>query len=274
MAVSLPIKYQGITKEKTQNGIAYTIVYTGTKTQCENAQSSLEIPSTDATFGRLESATVTQDNGPVYNLTLKYTTAGYASGSSVTPPTTVVGEKSRTLDCTILSTPLQQHVNYLMQWDHYLAAKVPIGGTKPAPTDYAWWATADATFTLTAAQAETYAILDSSTVPVEPNSGYTWVIVENPTKPGVTSYDEACYTLTILQRARHWGAGLALSVNKANRIYTNANLGVNTAFVDGTWKCDHADVSWDGEYWIVKLTFTYSRRGWDRVLYPLDGGNI
>lgn len=272
MAITLPIKYQGRTAEKTQNGISTTIIYTGTKAECEAAQASLAIPSTDTTFGRLESATVSQDQGPIYNLTLKYTTAGYGSGFPVTPPTTVVGEKSRTLDCTMLSTPLQQHQSYLLQWDHWLAAKVATGGTKPAPTDYAWWNTAGATFTLTAAQAEQYMILDNGTAPVEPNSGYSWVIVENPTKPGVTSYDEACYTLTVLQRARNWSAAEGITNSMANRIFTNANVG--SGFTNGNWKCDHASVSWDGEYWIAKLVFTYSIRGWDRDLYPLDGGNL
>jgi len=267
------IQYKGKTKEKTANGINYTVLYTGTQAECEATQASMTINSTDATFGRLESATVSQDTGPIYILTLKYTTAGYGgSGYDVTPPSTVVGAKSRTLDCTMISTPLEQHPSYLLNWNHYLAAKVAVGGTKPAPTDYAWWTTAGATFTLTAAQAETYMILDSPSVPVEPNTGYTWVVVENPTKPGVTSYDEVSYTMTILTRARNYEAAETSAAAKANRIYTNAMVG--SSFTGGSWKCDHAGVRWDGEYWIVTLTFSYSARGWDRTLYPLDGASI
>lgn len=275
--------HQGITREKTQNGIVTSVVYYGTKTECADAVANASINGYNSNYGRLESVALGQIGANIYSVTYKYTTAGYVAGTGggiPVPPSTEIGSKSYTLDCAMLSTPLEQHTvlqggssvsDYRVKWNHYLAQRVSSGGTASAP---AWWSSAGNAFVMPESDAVNYRILDSLNGLPMAEGGYTWVVAANPDKPGVTSFDEASYTLTMLERQRTYGSAATIAAAKANKTFTNSQVGQSGTFSNGNWKCDRATVAWDGEYWIITLTFTYSERTWDPQLYTAYTGDI
>ena len=82
--MALQLKYQGNRKEKTAEGVVYYVVWYGTKAECDAQMNNAVINSTTAGLGRLVSASVNQGEGDFWEVTYKYNSAGYASGSSVT----------------------------------------------------------------------------------------------------------------------------------------------------------------------------------------------
>ena len=261
--------HQGITQEKTQNGTVTNITYYGAKSDIDTQFGLINVtPTTTSGYGRLESVSKQQIAANLWSLTYKYNTAGYTSGSATpsTPPSTEVGVKSYSLDCSMISSPLEQHPSYLKKWNYGLARKYLIAN-KPAtlPSTPAWYDTATATSVIPIADQGDYQWFQStSELPLE--SGYVWVELAQPTMAGYTSYDEVGYTLTMAVRQKTYAAAETFAANKANKIFTNAQVG--SSFTSGNWKCDRATVNWDGEFWIVNLTFTYSARNWNTTLYP------
>lgn len=266
--MALKLKYQGRTKEKNAEGTMITITWFGTRQECEDYLAAANINSTAVGLGRLVGAGVRQGDGDFWEVFYKYSTAGYATGASVTAPSTVVGEKSATMNCSMMSTPLEQHSSYLLCWNHWLAARFKTGQSTPSTP--AWWATAGATYVPSAADQQTFRILNSvGELPTGIDAeGYSWVIIENPTMPGVTSYDVACYTQQEKARYRDYSTACAAIKARANKIFTSAQI-VNNGFTGGNWKCDGASIAWDGEYWIATLTYTFSANasGWNTTLY-------
>ena len=266
--MALQLLYQGETTEKNAEGTITTISYSGTKAECDEARNSAVINSTVVGLGRLVNAGVDQMEGPIYRVTFKYNSAGYATGQSVTAPSTVVGEKSATMNCSMISTPLEQHPNYLMKWNHYLAARYKSG--QSTPTIPAWWATAGVAFTIPVADQLNFRILDSrGELPSGFDSeGYAWVEIDKPLMPGVSSYDVASYTQTEKARYRNFADACAAIAARANKIFTSSQI-VNNGFTGGNWKCDGATIEWDNEYWIATTTYTFSANasGWNTTLY-------
>ena len=101
-----------------------------------------------------------------------------------------------------------------------------------------------------------------------------WEAVMAPSKPGAESYDVAVYTVTETARFRTASAAGAMVAGKVNKIGTPTET-----FVSDTggwnWKCDGAEVSWSGKYWLARLTWTRSgdENGWDEDLYGDGGGD-
>ena len=240
--MALQLKYQGKNREKTADGTVITITWYGTQNECESMLASAAINSTTAGLGRLVSAGTRPGEGGFWEVYYKYSTAGYASGSSVTAPSTVVGEKSATMNCSMMSTPL-------------------------APS---WWTNQGASYVIPSADQKTFKVLNSNTeLPQSPDlEGYTWEIIDTPAMPGVTSYDVACYTQQEKARYRNYADACAAVKNRANKTFTSAQI-VNNGFTGGNWKGDGASIAWDGEYWIATFTYTFSANasGWNSTLY-------
>ena len=180
----------------------------------------------------------------------------------------------------MLSTPLEIHKNasgqydYLSNWNNYLLARVPKppAGTDPvAPSTPGWWSTLGANATtgvispIPAADSENFQWSDSGQIPQE--DGYVWMVLKNPTMPGIQSYDRALYTLTESARFQTFEAGVASMATKANALGT-PQYNPGSPFVNGRWKCDDASCDWTGQYWLVTVTWTYSEDGWNPTLYP------
>ena len=271
--MALQLLYQGETTEKNAEGTITNIAYSGTKAECDSARNSAVINSTVAGLGRLVNANVDQMEGPIYRVTFKYNSAGYAEGSSVTAPSTVVGEKSATMNCSMMSTPLEQHPNYKLNWNHWLAARYKTGSAPQAPS---WWTNQGASYVIPSADQKTFKVLNSNTeLPQSPDlEGYTWEIIDTPAMPGVTSYDVACYTQQEKARYRNFADACAAIKARANKTFTSAQI-VNNGFTGGNWKGDGASIAWDGEYWIATFTYTFSANasGWNSTLYNAYSGS-
>ena len=86
------------------------------------------------------------------------------------------------------------------------------------------------------------------------------------TKAGIDSFDTAVYTVTESARFRTASAAGAMVAAKLNKIGAPSQTFGNS---NGNWKCDDAEVSWSGKYWIAKLTWIRSAddSGWDSELY-------
>lgn len=266
--MALQWKYQGRSKEKNADGIITTVTWYGTKQECEQQLENAPINSTTVGLGRLFAASMAQGEGNFWEVSYKYTSAGYASGEQVVAPTTVVGEKSATMNCSLISTPLEQHPNYLMKWNHYLAARYKSGQT--VPTAPLWWDSAGATFIIPGADQLNFRICDSrGEIPSGFDAeGYAWIEIDKPTMPGVQSYDVASYTQTEKSRYRQYADACAAIAARMNKIFTSAQI-VNNGFTGGNWKCDGATIEWDGEFWIATSTYTFSANasGWNTTLY-------
>ena len=104
--------YNGRTTERDIDGITTTVTYSGTKADCEGYASTLAIGASYSGLGVLKSYTITQYGGAIYNIAVKYQNANGQSGTTpVTPPDYAFGQKSGSLDGTMLSTPLEIHKN-------------------------------------------------------------------------------------------------------------------------------------------------------------------
>lgn len=252
--------HNGVTTEKTTQGIAKSISYVGTKSECETWFASHPINESTAD-GKLVSVNIDQYSGTLYRLTVKYLNANGDSGSSTptTPPDYSYGTYSAQLNGSMLSTPLEQHPDYKMCWNYFLAAR------DDASSNPQWWA--NVTTPILGANAEYYKWLSSpSELPVGFDSdGHYWSIIKYPTMPGVQNYDVAAYTQTESARFRSYALAAAAVAGKLNKVFTHPTI--DPGFTGGSWKCDGASVSWTGDYWLATLTYTYSKDGWNTTLY-------
>lgn len=251
----------GISKEKTTQGLALSISYVGTKAECERWQSEHAINSTDAN-GKLTSVSVDQYGGAIYRVTAKYINVNGDSGIgyATTPPDYSYGTYSAQLDGSMLSTPLEQHPDYRVCWNYYLAARDDTNWSIPQ-----WWGNVT-TPILASANAEKYKWISSpGELPPNDSLGHYWAILKNPLFPGITSYDVAAYTQTESARFRSYAAAAASVAAKLNVVYTHPPT--DPGFSGGSWKCDRATISWTGDYWLATLTYTYSALGWNTTLY-------
>ena len=254
--------YNGRSVDRDTNGISTTITYSGTKAECDTWAAAQTIGATYAGLGKLSTTSVSQLEGAIYSVSARYQNANGdsgASGSEVVPPDYSFGEYSASMNCSMLSTPLEQHPNYKVCWNYFLAAA---DNAYPAPP---WWGTATDPSGLDPTQ---YRWLSSvGELPVgEDENGHTWKIVQKPLLRGVQSYDRALYTQTESARFRKRSDAVSSIAQYANKIGTPIN-NPGSPFVSGKWKCDNATVTWNNEYWLATLTWTYSPDGWSSLLY-------
>lgn len=270
--------YNGRTWERDTNGINTSITYSGTKTDCEGWANSQTIGATYSGLGRLASVEVSQFAGSIYHVTAKYQNAGGTSGSSpasVTPPDYAFGAYSASMDGQMMSTPLEIHKNasgqydYKWNWNNYLIGKKAVGASDPAVP--AWWSTLGANATtgelalIPSADQAVYQWIENGVVPQE--EGYEWVVLKPPTMAGYQSYDRALFTQTESVRFRTYLAACEAVSAKLNKTGTPTYNNYGSYFQAGKWKCDRAQISWTGEYWLATLTWTYSPDGWNSTLY-------
>jgi hypothetical protein len=262
--VALVELYNGRTVDRDTNGISTTITYSGTKAECDTWAAAQTVGATYPGLGKLSNTSVSQLEGAIYSVSARYQNANGdsgASGSEVVPPDYSFGEYSASMNCSMLSTPLEQHPNYRTCWNYFLAAR------DDASTNPQWWPNIT-TPVITGANAELYRFLSSpSELPIgKDDSGHSWAIVKNPVLPGVQSYDRALYTQTESARFRKRTDAVSSIAQYANKIGTPIN-DPGSPFVSGKWKCDNASVTWNNEYWLATLTWTYSPDGWSSLLY-------
>lgn len=249
------VSYHGCEVERTTSGDIYQFRYTGTKETIAQMLDSHQIDEINE-FGRLKSARMYQDEGPLWCGEFRYEAGSEWQSSQ--PPSTDYGVKSCTLSCATLSNELETHSSYKVCWNHFLWAAP---GTTSVP---AWWSTATDP-AMTDADAAKYAWTETlGGCPVTKKG--KWKVLKKPTKPGVRSWDSVCYTVEETAKFRSASRAGSMVAGKINSIGTPSQT---FGITGGNWKCDDARVYWNGTYWLAHLTWTHSNgsSGWDRDLY-------
>lgn len=275
--MSVTASYNGLTREKTVDGLTTRQTFTGSYSDCIVYAATYTIGQTYSALGVFRGSIVSQVGGAIWQVELTFMNANGHSGTAetaVTPPDYTYGVYSATIDCSMMSTPLEIHKNaagqfdYKCCWNQYLIGKYPKNGTVPQVPQ--WWDSlgADPSTGVIApipqAAQQTYQWVDYGTLPIE--DGYGFVVLKTPTMAGYQSYDRCLYTLTESARFRTFALATAAVSGKANKTGTPTN-NPGSPFVDGNWKCDRAQVEWTGEFWRATLTWTYSPDGWNPTLY-------
>lgn len=252
------VKYQSRVLEYTPDGRTFTLTYFGTRAEMETQQEA-EVPASQLPKDNkwtLASSRVSQDSPEVWICEFRYTTG--EDGNYVEAPSPAWGKKSATLSGSMLSLPLEAADGYRACWNYYLCAAP---GT-PVPS---WWGTAEDCI-LSGENIKKYMWV--KTVGEVPTvDGTHWIILKAPEFPGVDSVDKAVYSVT--ETARHRSAKSAGKdvANKLNKIAKPDN---DFGIKGGDWKCDDAQVSWNGKYWLSTLTWTHSPTGWNKELYEVS----
>jgi len=261
--MAINTKYQSVVSEKTEGGTTYKETFYGTRAEMEELRDSLEMGvATD--YGYRRRATVTQGAGAIYECAVEYSST--ANDSNVVGPSDDFDKVTCTLDTGVMSVPLESLENYRTNWNYYLITSASTDEDVIPP----FWETEKTTIIPEAYSGDYRWIKNISDLPTEknPETGVSWEIVKEPTKPGVEAVDritavvtETCYFRTDKQ-ASNFVVG---RLNKIKAAYPTDTFGI----VGGNWKCDRATVNWNGKKWVATLTYTHSGddKGWDKDLY-------
>lgn len=247
------LKHGGRLKEATVDGTTQSFIYSGTYEEMYELHSLSEIGEYNVEAeGKLTSKRLNQEEGPVWNCELIYSTS--KNGDYSTSPDYSYGSKSASLRGSLLSLDLSMAAGYRTNWNYALYCAP--GHSKPS-----WWASAKTT-ELSDANAQNY--LWAKVGEEHSDARGKWKCIP-PTKPGVESIDYATYSITESARYANRNQAGKMCAKKLNKIGTpSEDFGLG-----GSWKCDDATVSWTGEYWLATLTWTRAggSSGWDKDLY-------
>lgn len=125
----LRVKYQNFQRDQTASGIKTTIVLQGTYDACKKAmegngdgiEPEFAINHSHPTYGNLEQMRLSQDEGPLWNLELIYTTEINWLGISTSKGSSY-GKTSSELNCRMQSMPLESNAKYRYRWNYNLYA--------------------------------------------------------------------------------------------------------------------------------------------------------
>jgi hypothetical protein len=273
----LQIKYKGFTQSKDSETKSTIVIFQGSKELVDAAFDEKRIHSHDETYGTLQNMHVRQGEGPFRELECEFTIEYYQGvGNSAG---TAYGPKASTLDCTMLSLPIESRSNYRMKWNNTLwstikgaatpgfwdtatlnadgitgtAYEYPGSGTPTAATYYAWGAT-------------------QSELPSLP-SPFVWYRVHSMTKPGVETYEKPVYTLAETSKANTQVQAQWILSKVAGKTGKpiNGDFGIEQKF-GGEWLCEGGSIRREGKVWLATLNWTWAPHGWDNDLYH-DAGN-
>ena len=251
-------KFHSITVSRDTSGTVTTRAYHGSRAEMEALAAAHQIDETDGS-GRLKGIRLHPSDGSVWECEFRYEAPD--EWETVIVPASGWGQKSCHLRGATLSRPLEAHPGYRTRWNHCLFA-APDTNSLPD-----WYYSATNTL-VPAADMEKYCWRrTSSETPYDANG--RWKLLAAPLKPGVECYDMAVYSVIETARFRSAARAGRMVAGTLNRIGTPANT---FGITGGSWKCDDAEVSWHGDSWVARLTWTRSAdgSGWDADIY---GGN-
>lgn len=250
--------------------------YVGTQAEVDAKIATLQFGVWKQGYGTLESYEKQQKGGILYQVQIKYEISYDSQGNEDTGDELSQVQRS-TLDCSILSLPIEKAPGYKTNWSYYL-----IGLGESAKTRPSFWATATDTFLEPSGEdIKKYRwVKNLSEVPIQPvQEGTTkkyWQVVKangqgscSPQKLGTETWDYSTYTITQVKEFNSRNkAGQAASKN-LNKIMSKPANGDFSVTPSGcNWKVDSATVQYDGDKWIVTTTYTMSGPGgWERDLY-------
>ena len=255
--MALTMKYQSRQRERNENGFNTVMVWTGTREECE-AFAAEEPPGTPAEDGTLESVRIYQDGGNIWAVERRY--SQNQTGDFRNKPNIVYGRKSAQLHGGMLSLPIERNKNYKTFWNYFLAAA-------PGVTAVPQWAQTATKPDLTDSDAQKYRWVKNLSECPQGTSGF-WRIIQDPKYPGTDSYDIATYTITETAKfssAKKAGEMIAGNLNKIGK--PTEDFGLTPSGYN--WKCDSAEVSYNGGDWFANLTWTRSGddKGWIQEIY-------
>ena len=248
-------KFHSITVSRDTDAIVTTRVYHGSRAEMEALAAAHRIDEAGDP-GWLKSIRLKPLDGRLWECEFKY--EGAEDWDTISVPGRAWGKKVCQLRGATLSRPLESHPDYRTKWNHCLFAAA---GTNSLPS---WYAGAVNTL-IPAADAKKYCWgRDPADAPYDGDG--RWRQLAAPLKPGVESYDLAVYTVIETARFRYASQAGSMAAGSLNRIGTPSNtFGIG----GGNWKCDDAEVSWNGKCWIARLSWTQSgdENDWDGDLY-------
>ena len=252
----LKVKFSSRQFEQDQDSITNTIIHTGNYEEVRELADSVRPGSGVDDMGTLSSVRIYQEGPQIWACERTFTTDH--EGNYTNKPNTVYGKKSAQLRGSMLSLPLKKHPNYRTCWDHFLVASQ---STTNLPS---WWETATDTL-MNASDSTKYAwIRQLDSLPTD--SGGRWHVLAEPEKPGVEYYDYATYTITETAKFRSARQAGNMVANLLNHIGTPIET---FNITNGNWKCDDANIFYDGRAWFANLSWTLSgdADGWDPDIY-------
>lgn len=246
------IRFQSRRRERTENGIRTSLTYSGSYEDILALQNELYPDSFKTGMGRLVSSVMVQETPEIWHLEVLYSTD--TTGNISYGPKKTSGSKSYSLSGSLITMPLESAKKYRACWNHYLFAA-------PGAEDPGFFESAKDTI-LSGANASKYAWGENVS-----DCPHGWSVVGVPEKPGVTGVDKATYSITehiYCSSESSAGGKVAKKLNKTGTPAKTFGIGGT-----GDWKCDDAQVSWDGECWVAQLTWTLAgdSSGWDPDLY-------
>ena len=257
------VKFQSREVERSEAATVYAITYFGSKSEMDALAAEHYIGESGGTeYGNARISAINVRQASPDNWECEFRYEANADGVFVQAPERGYGVKLTTLHGAVLSRPLECHPDYLAKWNHYLFAAP---GVTPDSGDWLWHDTATDAL-IDAEDVRKFAWGKSlSDCPTNPD-GTRWTAVAEPTKKGIDSYDIATYTITETIRCASRSTAGSQIAGKLNKI---GSPGTTLGITGGNWKCDDAEVSWNGRCWIARLTWTRSGDddGWDTDLY-------
>lgn len=242
-------------------------------------------------LGVLQTAKISQDDGPFWNLTLQYNNP--LTTSITTPTSTISADPTEnSLTVKMLSMPIETHQNYIYRWNHALMACCMTTQEINAVTGIALTATLSTAEALI--NSDTYStyrgrlkwIKSPDQIPTEqetvtmPNNttsaGY-WKVIVGMKKPGVEYYQIPTYE--IQERAKHSkreDASWSIAQRSGKIAFPKfGDFGIQGYFHTlgdtprGYWLCQGGGIDYDGKNWIANCTYLYSPdpNGWDLEMY-------
>lgn len=251
----LQIKFSSREISQDEDATSTTIIHNGTYEEVMELAES-QRPGSSSDMGHLRSVRIYQEAPNIWACERVFMTD--QDGELPSRPNKTYGKKSAQLRGSMLSMPLKKHPNYLTCWDHYLFAAP---GTSGLPS---WWDTATDVM-MSAADSKKYSwgrYLGDQPV----DSKGRWEVLAEPTKPGVETYDYATYTIQETAKFKSARSAGNMVANLLNHIGTP----IETFNIQpGNWKCDDANIYYDGRHWYANLSWTLSgdADGWDPDIY-------
>lgn len=274
--MALVLQHCSKTVQRDRDAQIIKQTYVGLESQVDEKISTLQFGVWRQGYGTLDSWEKQQKGGVLFQVIISWKISYDTDGNADTGDELSEVQRS-TLDCAILSLPIEKAPGYKTNWSYYL-----IGLGDSAQTRPSFWSTATDTYLNPSGEdIKNYRwVKNLSEAPIQPvQEGTTkkyWQVVKaegegscKPQKLGVETWDYATYTITqVKQFNSRDKAGQAASknLNKIMAKPTNGDFSVTPSGCN--WKVDSAQVQYDGEKWIVTTTYTMSGPGgWDRDLY-------
>ena len=253
----ITVKFNSRQTERNENEIVTTVCWTGTLEEILEF-SQAERPGNSTADGTLKSSRVYQESPNIWVCEKKYVTD--LDGDPAEKPNVEYGKKSAQLHGSMLSLPVESLAKYRTKWNHYLAAAPGISAIP------AWWNTATDAI-LSSSDSQKYAWIKSlAETPVDKNG--RWHIIKDALKPGEDTVDVATYSITLTAKFRSAKAAGRMIGNTLNSIgKPEEDFGLTPSGYN--WKCDNAEVSYNGKAWFATMTWTRSgnNQGWDPDKY-------